>query len=132
MNIVDALKIGNKISEADAAAANTANVQAVQPQPTPVDGGIDAAVQKMSQGIQASVTEAIKPVLDEIKKLQTGIENLVNGSKPATAAGNNNGNGEKTATETAAAPANTENTNKQQQESALFHILMNKMREAAE
>ena len=86
----------------------------------------------MSQGIQASVTEAIKPVLDEIKKLQTGIENLVNGSKPTTAAGNNNGNGEKTATETAVAPANTENTNKQQQESALFHILMNKMREAAE
>lgn len=125
MNIVDALKIGNKISEADAAAVNPANVQAVQP---PVDGGIDAAVQKMSQGIQASVTEAIKPVLDEIKKLQTGIENLVNGSKPAA------GNGEKTATttEAAAAPTNTENTNKQQQESALFHILMNKMREAAE
>lgn len=133
MNIVDALKIGNKISEADAAAVNTANVQAVQPNnPTPVDGGIDAAVQKMSQGIQASVTEAIKPVLDEIKKLQTGIENLVNGSKPtATTANSNNGNSEKTA-ETAAAPTNTENTNKQQQESALFHILMNKMREAAE
>ena len=138
MNIVDALKIGNKISEADAAAVNPANVQAVQPQPTHVDGeivvndNIDAAVQKMSQGIQASVTEAIKPVLDEIKKLQTGIENLVNGSKPA-AASNNNGNGEKpAATETAAAPTNTENTNKQQQESALFHILMNKMREAAE
>jgi hypothetical protein len=126
MNIVDALKIGNKISEADAAAVNPANVQAVQP---PVDGGIDAAVQKMSQGIQASVTEAIKPVLDEIKKLQTGIENLVNGSKPAA------GNGEKTATTTEAAATpttNTENTNKQQQESALFHILMNKMREAAE
>ena len=123
MNIVDALKIGNKLSEADAAQQQaTTTAPAVEN-----NSEIDAAVQKMSQGIQASVTEAIKPVLDEIKKLQTGIENLVNNAgKQAPAQKQEQQKPAEQKAEQAAPQQEQQKAN----EATVFSALMKKVKEA--
>lgn len=135
MNIVDALNIGNKLAEADAAQPTAQPAQQAQQPAVTNNVDVDTAVQKMSQGIQASVTEAIKPVLDELKKLQTGIENLVNGKsneqKTAEQPKENNNQAKNAqpaqpAQQQAEQSTNQEKTN----ESTVFEDLMKKIKEA--